>query len=449
MWRRSFTLTVTRGVLIGVSCFGLACAGGAAIRPGAVTPAQIPALLTQAQQQPNNATLRFRLAAALMAAGRCDTAVVVAHAGELIAPADAVGPLVVGGCQEKGGRYDLAFATYTDFAAKHPQARGVAAVRAKAQLALRTQAEQTARQALASESTLTRLPPEPSTLAVLPVTISATRGGDSTFQPLSRGLAELMTSDLAMVRSLRLLERIQIGALVDELKLGQSQRGDPATAARVGRLLRAERMVQGVASITPDGPVRLSASVVRGDGTVRSGAQANGTFKELLDLEKQLVFGVAGQLGIQLTEAERQSILRQGPRNLAAFLAYSQGLEALDRGDYRAAAAAFSASVRADPNFQAAQQHQQAAEAAPAAQGAGGGDVIALVNAAEQPPVPPEPPTTGALESAKDETSPSLGGSLTVDNGNSTTKAELTPATQGINSVTQTSVIIRIIFHLP
>src|SRR6266571_224605 len=424
MWRRSFTLTVTRGVLIGVSCFGLACAGGAAIRPGAVTPAQIPALLTQAQQQPNNATLRFRLAAALMAAGRCDTAVVVAHAGELIAPADAVGPLVVGGCQEKGGRYDLAFATYTDFAAKHPQARGVAAVRAKAQLALRTQAEQTARQALASESTLTRLPPEPSTLAVLPVTISATRGGDSTFQPLSRGLAELMTSDLAMVRSLRLLERIQIGALVDELKLGQSQRGDPATAARVGRLLRAERMVQGVASITPDGPV-------------------------LLDLEKQLVFGVAGQLGIQLTEAERQSILRQGPRNLAAFLAYSQGLEALDRGDYRAAAAAFSASVRADPNFQAAQQHQQAAEAAPAAQGAGGGDVIALVNAAEQPPVPPEPPTTGALESAKDETSPSLGGSLTVDNGNSTTKAELTPATQGINSVTQTSVIIRIIFHLP
>jgi len=451
MWRWSFDLTVTRAVLIGVSCLGLACAGGGGIRSGAVTPAQIPALLTQARQQPNNATLRFRLAAALMAAGRCDTAVVVAHSGELIGPADAVGPLVVGGCQEKGGRYDLAFATYTDFAAKHPQARGVAAVRAKAQLALRTQAEQTARQALASESTLTRLPPEPSTLAVLPVTISATRGGDSTFQPLSRGLAELMTSDLAMVRTLRLLERIQIGALLDELKLGQSQRGDPATAARVGRLLRAERMVQGVASITPDGPVRLSASVVRGDGTVRSGAQANGTFKELLDLEKQLVFGVAGQLGIQLTEAERQSILRQGPRNLAAFLAYSQGLDALDRGDYRAAAAAFSASVRADPNFQAAQQHQQAAEAAPAAQGAGGGggDGIARVNAAEQPPAPPEPPTTGALESAKNETSPSLGGLLTADNGNSTTKAELTPATQGINSVTQTSVIIRIIFHLP
>ena len=384
-----------------------------------------------------------------MAAGRCDTAVVVARAGQLLAPADAVGPLVVGGCQERDGRYDLAFATYTDFAAQHPQARGVAAVRAKAQLALRTQAEQTARQALASESTLTSLPPEPSTLAVLPVTISA--GGDSTFQPLSRGLADLITSDLALVRSLRLLERVQIGALLDELKLGQTQRGDPTTAARVGRLLRAERMVQGVASITPDGPVRLSASVVRGDGSVRSGAQANGRFKQLLDLEKQLVFSLAAQLGIQLTEAERQQILRQGPRNLTAFLAYSEGLEALDRGDYRAAAAAFGASVRADPSFQAAQQQQQAAEAAPAVQASGGGgDVVTLVEAVEQGTAPPEPPTLGALESAREDISPSLGGgSLNPDNGTAATQQKLTPASQGINSLTQASTVIRIIFKLP
>src|SRR5439155_5902067 len=124
-------------------------------------------------------------------------------------------------------------------------------------------------------------------------------------------------------------------------------RSDPATAARVGRLLRAERMVQGVAAVTENGPVRMSAAVVRGDGTVRSGAQANGTFKQLLELEKQLVFGLATHLGIQLTDAERQRILRQGPKNLAAFLAYSQELEALDRGDYRPAAPALGPAVRA------------------------------------------------------------------------------------------------------
>ena len=358
--------------------------------------------------------------------------------------------MVIGACQERDGRYDLAFATYTEFTGRYPQARGVAAVRALAQLALRAQAAQTAKLALARESTLTALPPEPSTIAVLPVTIA----GDSTLQPLSRGLAELLTSDLALVRSLRLLERVQIGALLDELKLGQSERADAGTAARVGRLLRAERMVQGVASITPNGPVRLSATVVSGDGTVRSGAQANGTFKQLLDLEKQLVFSLATQLGIQVTAAERQRILREGPKNLAAFLAYSEGLDALDRGDYRAAAAAFSASVRADPTFQAAQQQQQAAEAAPAVQ-ASGGDVVTVVAAVAEMTTPAEPSAPGALRSATGDVSPALPDAFgardaaAAQDATTTIRSNPTTESKGISSIAQASGQLRIIFRRP
>ena len=430
-----------RCLLLTMSGLVVACAGGP--RPGPVTPAEIPSLKAQATQQPRNAQIRFRLAAALMAAGRCDSAVVVATAGELLAPGEALGAMVVGGCQEKDGRYDLAYATYADFASRYPQARGIGAVRALGQLSLRTQAAQTAKLALARESTLTAQPPEPSTLAILPVTIA----GDSSFQPLSRGLAEMLTSDLAMVRSLRLLERMQIGTLLDELKLAQSARADPATAARVGRLLRAERMVQGVAAITQNGPVRMSAAVVRGDGTVRSGAQVNGTFKQLLDLEKQLVFGLATQLGIQLTDAERQRILRQGPKNLAAFLAYSQGLEALDRGDYRGAAAAFGAAARADPSFQAAHEQQQAAAAAPAVQ-ASPGDVVTVVEAVAQLATPNEPAALGALQQATAELTPTVSDAVT-QTGTAAIQNHPTPESQGINSVVQASGVLRIIIHLP
>ena len=297
---------------------------------------------------------------------------------------------------------------------------------------------------------MTSLAPEPSTIAVLPMTIA----GDSSLQPLSRGLAELMLSDLAMVRSLRLLERIQVGALLDELKLGQSGRADPSTAARVGRLLRAERMVQGVAAITENGPVRMSATVVRSDGTVRSGAQANGTFKQLLDLEKQLVFGLATELGIQLTEAERQRILRQGTKNLAAFLAYSQGLEALDRGDYRAAAAAFGAAARSDPSFRQAREHQQAAAAAPAVQ-ATPGDVVTVVQAVDEIVLPVEPAAAGALKQGTLDVSGTIGdvtgtiGDVKAQTGIGSTLAKPTPESQGISSVIQASGIIRIIFRLP
>jgi tetratricopeptide (TPR) repeat protein len=360
----------------------------------------------------------------------------------MLAASDALGPMVIGGCQEKDGRYDLAFATYTDFANKYPRARGVAALRALAQFALRTQATQSAQLALSRESTLTALAPEPSTVAVLPMTIT----GDSTFQPLSRGMAELMLTDLAMIRTLRMLERLQVSALLDELKLGQSSRADPGTAARVGRLLRAERMIQGVASIAQNGPVRLSAAVVRGDGTVRTGAQASGSFKQLLDLEKQLVFGLASDLGIQLTEAEKQRILRQGPKNLAAFLAYSKGLDALDRGDYRAAAGHFNAAVRADPSFQAAAQQQQAAEAAPAVQ-ASPGDVVSVVQAVEQVAPPGEP---SALNSTLDATKGEISGTINdVTPGLPAVSSHPTPDSQGVSSVVQASGIIRIIFKRP
>jgi tetratricopeptide (TPR) repeat protein len=424
-----------------MSGFVAACAGGA--RPTSVTPAEIPTLKAQAAQQPTNAQVRFRLAAALLAAGRCDSAVVVVAAAQVLAPKDVLGPMVIGKCQEQDGRFDLAYATYTDFARRYPQARGLSGVRALAEIALRAQATQNAKLALARESTLTALAPEPATLAVLPITIA----GDSSLQPLSRGLAELITTDLALVRNLRLLERVQIGTLLDELQLGASGRADPATAARVGRLLRAERMVQGVADITENGPVRMSATVVRGTGEVRAGAQANGTFKQLLDLEKQLVFSIAIQLGIEVTDAERQRILRQGPRSLAAFLAYSEGLAAMDRGDYRAAATAFSAAVRADPSFSAAREQQQAAVAAPSVQ-ASSGDLVMMVNTVADIPLLAEPASLGALQQATTDVSQTIG-DLTAQTGATTVTSNPTTESKGINNIVQASGAIRIIFKLP
>jgi len=417
-----------------------------------VTPAQIPALLTEAREHPQNAGVRFRLAAALAAADRCDTAVVVAEAGRVMAPKNALAPLIIGSCQERAGRYDLAVATYDDFTALYPTAAGAPTVRAKSQLALRAGAEATARAALASETELAHQAPEAGTLAVLPLVIA----GDSSVQPLSRGLAELITTDLAVIRTLRLLERLQIGTLLDELQLGEGQRADPATAARVGRLLRAERMVQGVATIPPRGTVQLSASVVTPAGVVRSLSPVTGAFTALLDLEKQLVFDLAAQLGVQLTPAERERVLRQGPRNLAAFLAYSAGLEAMDRGDYSAAARHFNAAVRADPSFQGAQQGQEAAQAAPGAQQAGAtpGGLVTVVEAMQQVTTPPSIAAGGALGSAGRDLAPSLGDAVTQASGGSATgvgatERQVTTESRGISSIASATAIIHIIFQRP
>jgi tetratricopeptide (TPR) repeat protein len=424
------------------------------LRP--VTPAEISGLIAQAQQRPRDAALRFRLAAALAASERCDTAVVVADAAARLEPDNVLGPLVVGACQEHADHYDDAVATYSDFAAQHPHARGVAALQAKAHLALRTAAERTAQRALAREAELAQQPPQAATVAVLPLVIA----GDSSVQPLSRGLAELITTDLAYIRRVHLLERLQIGVLLDEMKLSASERVDPATAARVGRLLRAERMVQGTATIPLRGDVQLSATVVTGTGVVRPVGQVTGPFPRLLELEKQVVFDVATQLGLALTQAEREQILRQGPKSLAAFLAYSRGLEAFDRGDYPAAARYFRAAAQADPSFRAAQQGQQAAAMAPAVEqstGAGIGGVVTLMDAGAPVAGPSEPSGTlsgagGLLSSGTRDVVPAVGdviGDVPLPTGSSTIDRHLTTESLGLSSIVSVANGITIIFKRP
>ena len=417
-------------------CVVVVCACARTPRAGSVTP-----------PTPRD---RFRLAAELAAAGRCDTAVVVATAAQARAPGDVRGPLVLGACQEQAGRFDDAIATYNAFAAEHPRARGVATLRAKALLALRSAAEHTARQALAREAELANDPPQAATVAVLPLVIA----GDSSVQPLARGLADLITTDLAHIRTLRLVERLQIGMLLDELKAGQSERTDPATAARVGRLLRAERMVQGTATIPPVPPtgaatIELSATVVTSAGVVRPVGQVTGPFRQLLALEKQVVFDLAGQLGIALTEAERQQILRQGPKSLAAFLAYSRALDDLDRGDYGAAARHFGAAARADPTFQAARQGQETAAATPAVQQSGAGGIVTLVEGSEGPAAAAGgllTTTTLDVVPATGDVIAQAGGPTT---GTPTIDRHLTPEALGLPSIVSVSSGIVIIFRRP
>ena len=358
---------------------------------------------------------------------------------------------MLGACQEREQRYDQAIETYTAFAERHPRARGVGALRARAVTAVRAGATLAAQQAVRRESVLTALPPEPSTLAVLPVTIA----GDTAFRSLSRGLAELITTDLAMLRSIRLLERMHVGALLDELRLSQTGRVDPATASRMGRLLRAERLVQGVAGITSERqPVRLNLTLVAGNGTVVAGPEVSGRFRDLLELEKQVVLGLGPALGIQITEAERQRILGQGPKNLTAFLAYSRGLEAMDRGDYGAAARHFGDAVRADPGFSAAAQAGQAAQAAPAVEGLGAGaDLSQVVEDVEEREAATDlsEPTRSALEPVTTDVTPTLGDVIRplAETGIESTTRQVLPETRGLTNLQGTSTIIRIIFKRP
>jgi hypothetical protein len=77
-------------------------------------------------------------------------------------------------------------------------------------------ADRTAKEAVAAENRLDVAKIPARSLAVLPFTVSE---HDTLLTPLGFGLAELLSTDLAVVQQLRVVDRLWIGAVLRELNL--------------------------------------------------------------------------------------------------------------------------------------------------------------------------------------------------------------------------------------
>ncbi|NBB85873.1 MAG: tetratricopeptide repeat protein [Bacteroidetes bacterium] len=217
------------------------------------------------------------------------------------------------------------------------------------------------REMLAREETLSDREVSPRIVAVLPFVY---QGDNERYAPLSRGLSEMLSVDLANIERLRLVERTRLQALLDELEIAQSDFVDPSSAPQVGRILGAGRLVGGSYNVLAGDELRIEAALA----SIEERMQApdfearSGPLADLFALQKELVFRVIDGLGVELTAEEQAAIQEVPTENLQAFLAYSRGLEAEDGGNFDAAARAYQRAQSLDPGFQrAAQRAEQAA----------------------------------------------------------------------------------------
>lgn len=232
-------------------------------------------------------------------------------------------------------------------------------------LLARKENELAAKQAIAREQQLASVPGSPRTVAVLPFKFT---GPDTSLAPLERGFAELVATDLSRSSQLTVVERTRLQALLDEIQLQRTMGVDAGTGVRAGRILQAGRLVGGTISQLDSNQLRADAFVtnVRTTATEGRGANDQQALDQLFTLEKNIVLRLFANMGVVLTTAERNAIEQRPTRSLAAFLAYSRGLESEDEGRFDAASRFFDDAVRLDPTFGAAQQHSQDAKSAAA-----------------------------------------------------------------------------------
>lgn len=369
------------------------CAGGAF----QAQPQDIPRLEQRLGASPGDAALQAQLGAAYFNAGRYEDARSTLEAAVAAGAQEPAAQLYLGLTQEKLQAWGEAREAYTRYLATNAPESGKRNVRSRLALVARNELRQQARALLDREQQLAEQPPTPNSIAVMPFRAS---GLSDELAPLQTALAEMIITDLGFTQ-LRSIERVRVSSIVDEMRLGLGGVTTEETSTRVGRLLRAQHVVQGQLNSGGGQQLAVSANVLNtASRTAGNALTQQGELDAIFDMEKQLVFGILAEAGYTPSPAERERINENRVANLIAFLAYGRGLEALDRGNYAEARAQFEQATRADPSFGAAQTQRTEATELSAAE-------TTTPEQAAQSVAPPPPPTTSVMQSVVAQVNPS------------------------------------------
>lgn len=326
-------------------------AGGCATG-GSAGPDAIARLERDRSVNPQSAPVLRSLGIAYYKSGRLRDARAALDQAVTLDPHDGTAALYLGLTAE--GQNDLAaaraaYATYVEYGRTSRVRRALSSRLAALQ---RKELQESARTQVRDEQRLSQVPGRPNVVAVLPLTFS---GADTSLKPLERGLAELLTTDLARSSRLTVVERMRIQAVLDELALQRAGATDSASTVRAGKILQAGRLVEG-AIVQQGQQLRVDAVVIDVPTTRLAGSTNDDrALDDLLTLEKNIALGLFQQLGVTLTTAERNLVEQRPTRSLAAFVAYSRGLLLEDEGQLEGADAFFQNALRIDPGFGAAQ----------------------------------------------------------------------------------------------
>lgn len=162
--------------------------------------------------------------------------------------------------------------------------------------------------------------------------------GNADYDPMGRGMAAMLITDLSGVPEIRLVERDRMQAVLDEQRLQSSNFFDPATAVKTGKLLGAEYLLTG--SMTASRPdMRIDTRVIRVEtGEIVRSAKVQGKEEQFFDLQqklaRELIKGLPIAVSPEATEALRQRQQRNRIDDASTMVTFSQGLRSFDNRDY-------------------------------------------------------------------------------------------------------------------
>ena len=172
------------------------------------------------------------------------------------------------------------------------------------------------------------------------------------YNSLSKGLAEMMITELSQVESMDVVERQKLRALLDELKLSQSGLMDEDHSLQVGQMLGAEHLLLGGFMVAMKEKIRIDLRIVEVQtGLTIKAEEVTGKAKDILSLIKKLSKKLVKDLNIKMTKNEEKALSKSKKLDMEAVLFFSKGLEAEDNHNLKQASEMYQKALKIEPDF--------------------------------------------------------------------------------------------------
>lgn len=172
--------------------------------------------------------------------------------------------------------------------------------------------------------------------------------GDITYNPLSKGIADMLITDLSKIPKLNIVEREKLESLLQEIELGSSKYFDQKTAQKLGQGLGAEAILTG-AFLVIDDQLRIDARLVDVEsGNILTAEAVSGGKDDFFALHAKLV-----QLLVKELKVDYNASAGAKAKNvkLDAVVEYSTAIDYYDKGLSADASALLASTVKNNPGF--------------------------------------------------------------------------------------------------
>jgi TolB-like protein len=190
------------------------------------------------------------------------------------------------------------------------------------------------------------------TVAVMYFTNSALVN-HSDYEPLSKGITEMLITELAASPALQVVERDRLQKLLEEQDLNAAGRVDKETAAKLGKILGARHMLMGGFVIDPRQKMRLDLRAVDVETSrVEYVETVSGKAEDVLALISTLGARVNSRLKLPpLPTAHRTEGKTSKPDQLRAVMLLSRALNEEDRGNISEAISLYREALGVYPQY--------------------------------------------------------------------------------------------------